>query len=231
MAKCASCLEQFKPGGFLGFGGRPVAGACEVCGEKVCGDCLTSLVARRQEFHHYRGGGFRLSPRKEVDGSICRACLYEWQRGRGYEPRQERPARVAIDDAERCAHSAAKKWMSYCPDCGAETEWKAKKGQPTCDECGAPSHKLFNYCWSCRAELDGNDNDPRASAAGFALEFGCDNDDCEGNVALSMNYCPWCAESQDWDYSTKGAESRACGYCETDVAANWRYCAACGEKP
>ena len=123
-----------------------------------------------------------------------------------------------------CNHGNAIRFMNYCPDCGTEMEWPAGK-DPECEECGAPSHELFNCCWSCGLEFDNEDNSPAKNMGTYNLEYDCDSRECDGSVGLYMSYCPWCGSEQDWSVGED-----ECAVCDSEVSTDWKFCVFCGDE-
>jgi DNA-directed RNA polymerase subunit RPC12/RpoP len=117
--------------------------------------------------------------------------------------------------------------MGFCPDCGDEVAWTAEHGNPVCDACGAPSHRLFNCCWACGESFD-EENAPQAVAKGYRLEFDCDASGCAGKLAWLMPFCPWCGEAKPWRHSE--GEDLECGECESSLDRAWAFCVSCGEE-
>jgi hypothetical protein len=132
------------------------------------------------------------------------------------------------------------KWMSYCPSCGDELDWPVAKGMDECSGCGSPAHPKFNYCFACGLDFE-EEHEAREDVPGFELEWACNNEDCDGAVALYMLYCPWCGEQQEWDFSHESPHGtpRTSGECKKSlwqqgcgsaIDQRWKYCAFCGCK-
>ncbi|MCI0570428.1 MAG: J domain-containing protein [Myxococcaceae bacterium] len=210
MRVCPCCLEAPTPGA---PGGRQLGGTCDVCGEAVCARCL--------------GAGTR--PGSE--GRVCRTCLWDIMAARGYRPSFPEPPgrRLRAERAARppCVHGRVRGWMGFCPDCGEEVPWEAADGNPTCAECGAPSHESFNACWACGESFE-EDNPVLPAAEGFALDFDC-SAGCGGPVAWLMPHCPWCAGVQAWHFAGEGRDPECTG-CGAPVDAAWVHCAFCGTE-
>jgi DnaJ-domain-containing protein 1 len=117
--------------------------------------------------------------------------------------------------------------MGFCPGCGDEVAWKAEPGNPACEACGAPSHRLFNHCWACGESFE-EENAPQAVARGYRLEFDCDSDACAGKLAWLMAHCPWCGEEKRWRHPDNGGLE--CVACERDLDRGWTFCVHCGEE-
>lgn len=223
MRACPCCLETLTPG-LLGLGGRRLAGSCAACGDSVCQSCLGTQVLDL--------GAFRKQPEgPRARGRVCRSCLWEALSDRGDTPsfpappgQRERAARAA---RASCAHPDVKPSMGFCPGCGDEVPWKAEPGNPECDACGAPSHRLFNCCWACGESFD-EDNAPQPVARGYRLEFDCDSDGCAGKLAWLMPHCPWCGEAKHWEHP--GSEGLECVACESGLDRAWAFCVRCGEE-
>lgn len=217
MRACPCCLEKLTPG-LLGLGGRRLAGTCEVCGDAVCQTCLATRTL----------DAGTSGPRRR---KVCRSCLWEALTDRGDRPpfpappgQRERAARAA---RESCSHPDVKPWMGFCPGCGDEVAWRAEPGNPACEACGAPSHRLFNHCWACGESFE-EENAPQAVARGYRLEFDCDSDDCAGKLAWLMAHCPWCGEEKRWQHPDNGGLE--CAACERGLDRGWTFCVHCGEE-
>jgi hypothetical protein len=228
MRACPCCMEMLTPG-VLGLGGRRLAGSCEVCGDAVCQACVSTQVLEAGAFRKRMGVPGPKS--QQVKGRVCRSCLWEVLTDRGGTPpfsappgQRERAARAA---RESCAHPDLKPWMGFCPGCGDEATWKAEHGNPVCEVCGAPSHRLFNCCWAC-GESFGEENAPQPVARGYRLEFDCDANGCAGKVAWLMPHCPWCGEAKRWQHSESG--DLECVECESSLDRAWAFCVRCGEE-
>jgi hypothetical protein len=126
-------------------------------------------------------------------------------------------------EPEECSHDSAILYMNYCPDCGTEMVWPTGK-DPECEECGAPSHELFNCCWSCGLAFTDEDNSPRKKISTYSLDYGCDQE-CGGSVGLYMSYCPWCGSEQDWSVGED-----ECECCDSEVNKDWEFCVFCGDE-
>lgn len=228
MRACPCCMEMLSPG-LLGLGGRRLAGSCEVCGDAVCQACLSTQVLEAGAFR--QRGGVPGREGTQARGRVCRSCHWEFLTERGDRPpfpappgQRERAVRAA---REACAHARVKQWMGFCPDCGDEVGWTAEHGNPVCDACGAPSHRLFNCCWACGESFD-EENAPQAVAKGYRLEFDCDSGDCAGKLAWLMPFCPWCGEAKHWQHSE--GKDLECGECESSLDRAWTFCVSCGEE-
>jgi len=222
MPACPCCQEVLTPA-LLGFGGRRLAGDCDVCGEAVCQACLHSGSPDTSDTPN--GGP---TPRRSR-GKVCASCLWEASTARGEQPSfPEPPGRRRRAAQAACAHPHAVQWMRCCPTCGAELVWEAEHDNPACDACGAPSHLAFNCCWAC-GESFGEDNEPGDTAEGYALAFDCRSRKCQGQVAWLMPYCPWCATAQRWQPSAE-TDAPACVECEAKLDPTWACCVSCGEE-
>lgn len=217
MRACPCCLEMLTPG-LLGLGARQVAGRCEGCGDAVCQSCLTRRSVPGREGARTRG-------------RVCRSCEWELLTNSGETPsfpappgQRERAARAA---RQACAHPRVKRWMGFCPDCGDEVGWTAEHGNPVCDACGAPSHRLFNHCWACGESFD-EENTPQPVAKGYRLDVDCDAGGCAGKLAWLMPFCPWCGEAKHWRHSQ--GDDLGCGECERGLDRAWAFCVSCGEE-
>jgi len=217
MPACPCCQEVLTPA-LLGFGGRRLAGDCDVCGEAVCQACL------------HPGSPPNGGPTPRMSrGKACASCLWEASTARGEQPSfPEPPGRRRRAKQAACAHPHAVRWMRCCPTCGAELVWEAEHDNPACDACGAPSHLAFNCCWAC-GESFGEDNEPGDTAEGYALAFDCRSRKCQGQVAWLMPYCPWCATAQRWQPSQE-TDAPACVECEAKLEPAWAFCVSCGEE-
>ncbi|WXH27048.1 Co-chaperone protein DjlA [Myxococcus stipitatus] len=209
MRACPCCMETLTSG-LLGFGSRRLAGRCEVCGDAVCEACWSA-----------RG----------VDGKgpMCRSCVWETLTERGVTPgfvappgQRQRARRAARAE---CLHTAVTPCMGFCPTCGDEVAWKSEHGNPSCEACGAPSHRSFNCCWACGESFD-EDNAPQEVARGYRLDFACDAGDCAGRLAWLMPFCPWCGEEKHWPH----ARELKCVECESSLDRSWAFCVRCGEE-
>lgn len=214
MRGCPCCLQAVAP---WAPAGRPLAGRCDVCRARVCSGCL--------------------APAPRGAGRMCRACLYDVMAERGYRPSFPEPAgrRARAERAARppCGHGRVRRWMGFCPDCGEEVPWEAEHGNPSCEECGAPSHEAFNACWACGESFD-EDNPVAPAAEGYALDFDCAPEEgeegCGGGVAWLMSHCPWCARPQTWHFAPAPHEDPRCEGCDQPCDAAWAYCALCGTE-
>ncbi len=202
MSACPCCLEPLTPA-LLGLGGRRLAGNCQLCGDAVCKRCL-----------HAR---------------TCASCWWDSLIARGQKPSfPEPPGRRRRAAQATCSHSLAVRWMRCCPSCGAQRDWPAEHGNPSCDACGAPSYDAFNACWACGESFE-EDNAPEDTAQGYALAFDCRSRTCEGRVAWLMPFCPWCATAQHWQPSSE-PEAPVCLACEARLDPTWAFCVGCGEE-
>ncbi|QSQ17020.1 J domain-containing protein [Myxococcus landrumensis] len=209
MRACPCCMETLTPG-LLGFGSRRLAGRCEVCGDAVCEACWSA-----------RG--------VEGKGPLCRSCVWEALTEQGLTPdfvappgqrqRARRAARAA------CAHTAVTPCMGFCPTCGDEVAWKSEHGNPSCEACGAPSHRTFNCCWACGESFE-EDNAPQEVARGYRLDFACEAGDCSGRMAWLMPFCPWCGEEKHWPHP----DELKCMECESSLDRSWAFCVRCGDE-
>jgi len=230
MPACPCCLEDLRPA-FLGLGGRRLVGACEVCGERVCEACLRAQVLEAGAFRSRQPppvDGQRDGQRK-VPGFACLGCLWTLLQAQGTQPPFPQPRGHHLRRTQaRCAHPRRVRWMRGCPDCGSELGWQVEPDAPTCDACGAPTHDLFNACWSCGESFE-EENDPALAHGEAALDCPCSDGACSGRVAWPMRYCPWCATEQRWPHTT-AAGALDCGECEAPVDPTWAYCTACSAE-
>jgi hypothetical protein len=99
-------------------------------------------------------------------------------------------------------------------------------------------HPKFNHCFACGLDFE-EEHKSRQDVRGFKLDWACDNEDCDGAVALFMLFCPWCGEQQEWDFdqpTTLEHRDITSGTCEgsdecgSAVDPFWFYCAFCGEE-
>jgi hypothetical protein len=234
MRACPCCLQTLSDG-WLSRGGVRLAGSCEVCGEQVCGSCLSTQVLRAGTFRQRR-----IHPGSEAHrtrGRVCRGCLWGLVAEKGLTPPFPQPPghrlraeRQAAHDTVRqaCSHRHLEPAMKFCPDCGEDVPRRPEHGNPSCEACGAPSHRSFNHCWGCGESFEEN-HPARTSARGYLLDYACDAAGCGGGVAWLMSYCPWCGEEQAWQHSEEG-EDVECAACETALDRAWAYCVYCGEQ-
>lgn len=153
----------------------------------------------------------------------------------------------ATTRCEACDEAVLVKWMNYCPNCGDEVAWdEAVKSR--CEECDAPTHEDFNYCFACGASFERRSH-ASSDVAGFDLQSPCANSRCSGTVGNLMSFCPWCGEEQDWKFpvpmTLELREVEAGGFrvgycrrkilllksgCGSRVDPFWFYCAFCGNE-